>query len=131
VVILVDSSAWIEYLRGTGSDAHLRVRDLLQRDETVAITDVIAMEVLAGARSPDAARDLWRMFDHVATLPTRPYFDHEAAAQIYRICRWSGETPRTLSDCMIAAVAIHHRVPLLHDDRDFDLIARHTELLVA
>lgn len=130
-MILADSSAWIEYLRGTGSATHLRLRGLLRDDTTVAITDVIAMEVLAGAHSPDETRDLWRLFDQMATLPTRPYFDHEAAAQIYRTCRWHGDTPRNLSDCMIAAVAIHHEIPLLHDDRDFDLIARHTELQVA
>lgn len=130
-MILVDSSAWIEYLRGTGSDTHAHLRTLLEAGEKVAITDVIAMEILAGARSHEEVRTLWRLFDGTVTLPTRPYFDHETAAQIYRTCRHSGETPRSLSDCMIAAVAIHHGIPVLHADRDYDLIARHTDLQVA
>ncbi|MGZ4694199.1 MAG: PIN domain-containing protein [Acidimicrobiales bacterium] len=39
-----------------------------------------------------------------------------------------GSTIRKLDDFLIAAVAIRHGVPLLHEDRDFETIARHTRL---
>ena len=130
-VILVDSSAWIEYLRTAESDAHLRLRSLIEDRGAIAITDVITMEVLAGARTERDGHQLRRLLERATPLPPRPFFDHESAARIYRTCRQEGEVPRQMTDCMIAAVAIRHGVPLLHNDRDFDLIARHTALQIA
>jgi predicted nucleic acid-binding protein len=57
--------------------------------------------------------------------------DYDAAAALYRRCRRQGETVRKLIDCLIAAVAIRATIPVLHNDRDFDVLARHTELQVA
>jgi predicted nucleic acid-binding protein len=57
--------------------------------------------------------------------------DAEAAAVLYRDCRRGGETPRAVNDCLIAAIAIRHDLPVLHRDRDFDVIARHSTLPVA
>jgi predicted nucleic acid-binding protein len=131
MVTLVDTSAWVEFLRGTESPSHLRLRGLIDRDEPIAITDVIAMEVLAGARKPGEASALQRLLGRARPLPTRPFFDHEAAARIFRACRAEGETLRGIADCMIAAVAIRTDVPVLHADRDFEAIARHTELRLA
>ena len=54
--------------------------------------------------------------------------DYDDAATLYRRCRQQGETVRKLIDCLIAAVAIRGGVPVLHNDRDFDVLARHTEL---
>jgi predicted nucleic acid-binding protein len=57
--------------------------------------------------------------------------DYDAAALLYRQCRRQGETVRKLIDCLIAAVAIRAGIAVLHNDRDFDVLARHTELQVA
>jgi predicted nucleic acid-binding protein len=60
--------------------------------------------------------------------------DYEHAAVLYRQCRANGETVRKLIDCLIAAIAaiaIRNDVPLLHQDADFEVLARHTPLLVA
>lgn len=54
--------------------------------------------------------------------------DYESAAELYRLCRRTGETPRQLSDCLIAAVAIRNDAELLCEDADFDAIARHAPL---
>ena len=56
--------------------------------------------------------------------------DYDKAAELYRQCRSRGETVRKLLDCLIAAVAIRSGIPVLHNDRDFDALARHTELQV-
>ena len=56
---------------------------------------------------------------------------YEDAAALLRHCRRQGETVRRLIDCLIGAVAINARVPILHCDADFDVLARHTELQVA
>jgi len=130
-VILVDSSAWIEFLRGTGSPVHLRLRSALQEEVDLACTDAIVMEILAGARD-DADRDrLRRLLYGLEFLAVDGPADYEQAAELYRVCRAGGETPRKLTDCLIAAVAIRNGVELLSDDADFSAIARHAPLRLA
>jgi hypothetical protein len=130
-VILLDSSAWVEFLRATGSPLHLRVRDLLQEEAELASTDVVVMEILAGARD-DADRDrLRRLLYGLRFLPVEGPVDYEAAAEFYRLCRRGGETPRKLSDCLIAAVAIRNDTELLCEDADFLAIAHHAPLRLA
>ena len=125
-MILADTSAWVEYLRGTASAAHTQLRAALV-DADVAVCDAVRMEVLAGARSSRHLRDLRRLLARAVTVETLPW-DHDAAALIYRSCRRHGETPRSLIDCLIAAIAIRGRVAVLHADRDFGVIARHSTL---
>jgi predicted nucleic acid-binding protein len=127
-VILVDSSAWVEFLRATGSPAHLRVRSALQEGAELACTDVIVMEILAGARD-EADRDrLRRLLYGQKFLAVDGPDDYEQAAELYRLCRNGGETPRKLSDCLIAAVAIRNDAELLCEDADFRAIARQAPL---
>jgi predicted nucleic acid-binding protein len=130
-VILVDSSAWVEFLRATGSPAHLRLRSALQDGLDLASTDVVVMEILAGARD-DADRDrLRRLLYGLDFLAVEGPTDYESAAELYRLCRAGGETPRKLSDCLIAAVAIRNEAELLCEDADFVTIARHSPLQLA
>jgi predicted nucleic acid-binding protein len=127
-MILVDSSAWVEFLRATGSPAHLQLRAALQGDVELACTDVIVMEILAGARD-DTDRDrLRRLLYGQEFLAVDGPADYEQAAEIYRACRNGGETPRKLSDCLIASVAIRNDAELLCQDSDFLAIARHSPL---
>jgi predicted nucleic acid-binding protein len=130
-VILVDSSAWVEFLRATGSPAHLRVRSALRDGTGLACTDVIVMEILAGARD-DADRDrLRRLLYGLEFLGVEGPADYESAAELYRLCRRGGETPRKHSDCLIAAVAIRNEAELLCEDANFLAIARHAPLRLA
>lgn len=127
-MILVDSSAWVEFLRATGSRAHLRLRTALENGVDLASTDVIVMEILAGARDePDRDR-LRRLLYGLEFLPVEGPADYERAAELYRLCRSGGETPRKLSDCLIAAVAVRNDAELLCEDTDFLTLARHSPL---
>jgi predicted nucleic acid-binding protein len=129
-VILADTSAWVEFLRGTGSDINVRLRGLLESDE-LATTDVVLMEVLAGARD-DPHRDRLRgLLARCAFISTEGPRDYEDAAELYRVCRARGHTVRALTDCLIASVAVRARAALLHADSDFDAIARHAPLEIA
>jgi predicted nucleic acid-binding protein len=56
--------------------------------------------------------------------------DFEQAAEIYRECRLAGEELRSQVDCLIAVPVIRAGAELLHDDADFDVIARHSDLRV-
>ena len=127
-MILLDSSAWVEYLRATGSPIHERVRAGLESEEDLATTDPVAMEILAGARDDRDRDELRRLLYRCTMLAVEGPSDYEKAADVYRACRRHGVTPRKLTDCLIAAVAIRNDVPLLHADSDFLGIAGHTRL---
>jgi predicted nucleic acid-binding protein len=126
-VILVDTSAWVEFLRGTNSAVCESV-DRLLGDE-LAICDAISMELLAGARDESHLLALRRLLGRTTVLPTTPA-DYDEAAALYRTCRRQGATVRRLIDCLIASVALRHDVPVLHAASDFDVMARHTALRV-
>lgn len=129
MTVLVDTSVWIEYLRGSKGlvrDAFVR----LLNDGDVGTTDAVLLEVLVGPTNEDAANRLADLLALGTLLHQESPVDAEGGAAIYRACRRNGFTPRSLLDCVIAAVAIRHDVPLLHRDGDFDVIARHTDLRV-
>jgi predicted nucleic acid-binding protein len=124
-LILVDTSAWVEFLRDTGSPVCRRVDDLLAAD--IATCEPVRMEVLAGARDERHLEALRRLLARASLIPTQPS-DYEDAAALYRTCRRGGETVRRLIDCLIAAVAIRAGVPVLQADTDFEVLDRHTPL---
>jgi predicted nucleic acid-binding protein len=124
-VILVDTSAWVEFLRDTGSRVCERVEELL--DAEVATCDPVRMEVLAGARNERHLHDLRRLLARGTSIQTLPT-DYENAAAWSRTCRRNGDTVRKLMDCLIAAVAIRVDVEILHADTDFEALARHSPL---
>lgn len=128
LVILVDTSAWVEFLRATGTTTHLAVRRLVEYDESVATTDVIVMELLAGARDARHLERLRRLLARCRLVPVGGLADFEEAADLYRRCRRQGATLGALSDCLIAAVARRADLEVLHADRDFEVLATHTGL---
>lgn len=122
-MILADTSAWIEFDRATGSRIDLRIKDLIENTDDLAVTEPVLMEVLAGARSEERARQLRRLFSRFDLLSFEPVADFEGAAAIYRRCRRAGVTPRGLIDCMIAAVSLRTGASLLTHDADLSRIA--------
>lgn len=126
-MILIDTSAWVEFLRDTGSPVCNAVDRSL--GASVATTDPIVMEVLAGARDDRHLHDLRGLLGRARRLRCEA-MDFDTAALLYRACRQNGETVRKLIDCLIAAVAIRTSTPILHADADFDALARHTALAV-
>lgn len=130
-MILADTSAWVEYLRATGSPAHLRLRQLISEEGELVTTEVVMMELLAGESTAEGVTQLRRLLGRFQVLPVEGLADYEAAADLYRRCRAAGETVRQLTDCLIAAVAVRAGAAVLHRDHDFEVIARHTPLRVA
>ena len=123
-MILVDTSAWVEYDRATGSATDRRLTHLVQDGGgDIAVTEPILMEVLAGARDDRRHEDLRRLLTSFEWIPADPVADFEGAAKIYRSCRAQGITPRGLIDCMVVAIAVRSRATLLAADRDFADIA--------
>ena len=123
-MILVDTSAWVEYDRATGSPVDQRLSELIANQGPVAVTEPVVMEVLAGARSDRREADLRRLLLRFGLLRFDPTTDFDGAVQIYRRCRAEGITPRGLIDCMVAAVAWRREATLLAHDADLDRVAR-------
>lgn len=123
-MILTDTSAWVEYDRATGSRVDRRVEELIAADARIAVTEPVAMEVLAGARSDERAQDLRRLLLRFELLRFDAAADFDASARIYRRCRRAGITPRGMIDCMIAAVAWRAGAALLAHDADLERVAR-------
>jgi predicted nucleic acid-binding protein len=128
-VILPDSSAWIEFLRASGHPTDLALRSLAGRSDVV-MTEPVVMELLAGARSSKHAARIDSMLAEYPLVPVGGLNGYTEAAAIHRTCRRAGDTVRNTIDCLIAAVAIRVGASLLHNDRDFNAIARHTNLQI-
>jgi hypothetical protein len=122
-VILVDSSAWVEYDRATGSPVDNRLAGLVSDDGELAVTEPVVMEVVAGAIDDAREADLRRLLGRFTLLRFDPVVDFDAAARIYRACRRVGITPRGMVDCMIASIAARHGARLLAHDADLARIA--------
>jgi predicted nucleic acid-binding protein len=123
-VVLVDSSVWVRV-----EHERVSLSELVPNDE-VAICPIVLFEVLRGTRDAKRYGATRRMLMGVDVLdaPT-PLTRFEEAAQIYLQCRNAGVTP-SVADCLVAACAMAHGIPLLHNDTDFEHIARVTQLVI-
>jgi len=122
--MLVDSSVWIAYLRGENLAEVELLTAALEQGEPVWLAPPILQEVLQGADSPDRFARWDRVLGELPMIMAPDAREAaRSAAHLYARCRWAGVTPRSANDCLIATHAIIHGMPLLHRDRDFELIA--------
>jgi len=117
---LVDTSVWIDYIKGVDC-AHVTFLDsLLQTPANIGISDLIYMEIIQGAQNQ-------QNFDRLSNYFSLQQFycfqdsqkSHQQAAKIYFNCRRKGITVRSTVDCLIAQCAIENKLTLFHHDRDF------------
>jgi len=122
--MLVDSSVWIAYLRGDSLVEVELLAEGLEQGAPVWLAPPILQEVLQGADSPDRFSRWDRVLGELPmVIVPDPREAARSAAHLYARCRWAGVAPRSATDCLIATHAILVGMPLLHRDRDFDLIA--------
>ena len=118
-MILVDSSVWIDYFNGNKTPQTDWLDSVLGRSPLV-IGDLILTEVLQGFQSD---KDFKIARDLLLSIPFMPMGGRALAlesAANYRLLRKKGLTVRKTMDVIIGTFCIHYRLPLLHDDRDFD-----------
>lgn len=130
-VIVVDSSAWVEFLRATGSPVNETLKTALATGAVLGIVDVVRLEMLAGATTDEQVVTVSRLLARGTSLPADSPGDHEHAAVLYRAARRSGQTVRSLIDCLVAAVALRVDAPVLSRDRDFAVLAGVSTLRLA
>jgi predicted nucleic acid-binding protein len=124
-VLLVDTSVWIEVFR---KKSRVRLEDVVSIDEIVTCLPVV-QEVLQGFRDEQAyrrAREAMLAFPCLESPMSVGVY--EEAIALYRAGRRVGLTIRSSVDCLIAAAAIRHGIPVLHRDRDYPQLARFSDL---
>ncbi len=129
-MILADTSAWVEYDRATGSRVDRRITELIRDDVSLAVTEPVIMEVMAGSWNDEREVNLRRLLLRFPLLRFDAAIDFDAATKIYRQCRRAGITPRGMVDCMIASVARRHDASLLTADADLSRVAKVVEIIL-
>jgi predicted nucleic acid-binding protein len=128
-VTIVDTTVWIDFFQDKNTPQTEMLQHMLNAGEDICICGVILTEILQGIREDEDYTAVTSRFKAFLFLPMH-HGTFVNAAQLYRTLRRRGVTIRNAVDCMIAAVAIEHDIPLLHHDRDFDPIEEHCGLKV-
>ncbi|MEE9614794.1 MAG: PIN domain nuclease [Thermodesulfobacteriota bacterium] len=129
-MILVDTSVWVDFLRGVNSRERRALHRLIEDDEDISITEIILTEILQGIKED---KDFKTVKDYLLEFPVHRPKGTETylkAAGIYRDCRKKGKTVRKTVDCIIAAICIENNLTLLHKDSDFEQIGACTGLKI-
>jgi predicted nucleic acid-binding protein len=129
-MVLIDTSAFIEFLNRTGAREDLMIERLISNNDEIAIPSVALTEILQGIRSDHEHAEIKKS---LLTFPLLSLQDNESylsAADLYRKCRKRGFTVRSTIDLFIAQIAIEQGAELLHRDGDFDAIARVSDLKI-
>ncbi len=128
-MILVDSSVWIDYFRGTITPQTNKLNEVLGR-QILAVGDLILTEVLQGFPSDKDFNEAMRVRDSLTVVELGGRNIALQAAKNFRELRKRGVTVGKTIDSIIATRCIEGWYELLHDDRDFDGYAKHLGLRV-
>jgi predicted nucleic acid-binding protein len=128
-LVIIDSTVWVDYLRGTANPETNWLDTELDR-QRLGVTDLIVCEVLQGVRDVAAVADVERQLLKLHVFETGGIDLARAAAQNYRWLRHRGHTVRKTIDCLIATFCLREGHSLLHRDRDFDAFEQLLQLSV-
>ncbi len=120
-MILADSSVWIDYFNGRTSP-ETDALDTLLGQQLILTGDLILAEVLQGFRREKDYRIALELFEAIELRNLAGRDIALQAAKNYRALRAKGITPRKTIDMIIGTYCIAHDIPLLHADRDFDVL---------
>ena len=128
-MLIVDSSVWIDALRGAATHEAKWLNDALGR-QTIGMTSLNLCEILQGVDSDAQFHGMQRKLLKFPIFNTGSQELAIASAWNYRRLRSLGITVRKTVDCLIATYCIEQRFSLLHNDRDFDPFEAHLGLQV-
>jgi hypothetical protein len=126
-MILVDSSVWIDYLRGTTTPQAEKLDSLLGI-EPIATGDLILTEVLQGFAGDRDFNEAKRLMTSLVIVDLAGQNIAIQAAKNFRVLRSHGITVRKTIDTVIATRCIESEYSLLYSDRDFDPFVEHLGL---
>jgi predicted nucleic acid-binding protein len=122
VKVLVDTSAWVEFLNGRPSPERHAVDRLLEGEDDVCTCGVVVAEVFQGLRREKERLALEDFFRQMTLLEAPGLSTYFRAADLYRTLRRRGVTVRSTIDCFIAVLAEENGCALLFRDRDLKLV---------
>ena len=128
-MVIVGSSVWIDYLRGTVSAPTEWLEEALGQ-ESIGLTSLILCEVLQGVRDQATFQALKQDLLQFEVFDSGDKELAIASAENYMSLRGRGITVRKTIDCLIATFCIREGYALLHNDRDFDAFEQHLGLQV-
>jgi hypothetical protein len=124
-MILVDTSVLIDFLRGRSSEPCDKFDSVIAANIPFGISVQVYQEALQGCRSD---KDFAVLKDYLDSLTFYSVQNgretYAQAAHLYFLCRRKGITVRSSIDCLIAQIAVENNLKLLHNDRDFEQIAK-------
>jgi predicted nucleic acid-binding protein len=125
--ILVDTSVWVNFFKDIETEASRFLSNNLT-NVIIATCPTVVQEILQRVISDSDEQMVKQYFDNLTRLIENPYTAGIQAAELYRRLRKKGVTIRKPNDCLIAVYAIRNNITLLQDDKDFQMIARHSKL---
>lgn len=128
MILLVDTSVWIDHFAGRHTPQTAIFKDAVREGADVALTQLILAEILQGVPSDAEFVKLRKVLFSFRMLQPASDETYVHAARLYRTGRKRGVTIRSLVDCLVAAIALEHRAAVLHRDRDYDRISEYVPL---
>lgn len=128
-MVIVDTSAWIEYFRN-GKESVVGMVDFSLDKELVAIGDLVYCEVMQGIRSPRERNEVSSLLLSLPRFTMVGFAVAEKAARNYRLMHERGLTVRKTIDVIIGTFCVENDFSLIHHDRDFNVMAPHIGLRV-
>ncbi len=126
---LVDTTVWIDYLRGN-VNPHTDWLDRELSQQRLGLTDLILCEILQGIRIDSDFKRVRRELSRFEVFDMGGELLAVASARNYRFLRSHGHTVRRTIDCLIATFCLLEGHSLLHRDRGFDPFETHLGLRV-
>lgn len=126
---IIDTSVWVDYFNAVINDKTDAADNLLEQ-RSVIILPLILQEILQGIRERQMFETIKGSLLSLNFLQYNPIESAIGAASLYRFLQRKGITVRKPNDCLIAVICINNDTPLLHNDKDFDNIAKHTTLKI-
>jgi predicted nucleic acid-binding protein len=128
-MIVADTSAWIDYLRGLDAP-HTNILDDDLIHNRIITGDLIIAEFLQGFRDDEDFTKAKKIMDSLEYHDFVGKDNAVRAAMNFRTLRKNGVTVRKTIDVLIATFCIENGHQLIHNDRDFDPMEKHLGLMV-
>ena len=128
-MVIIDTSAWIEYFRDGVASVVDKVEHHLDM-ELVGIGDLIYCEVLQGISSVREKREVSELLLSLPQYGMVCFHMAGRSADNYNMLRTRGVTVRKTIDVLIGTFCAEHDFGIIHNDRDFDAMAKHIGLKV-
>jgi predicted nucleic acid-binding protein len=126
--IVVDTSVWIDFFNGQATKEVIFLRASIREDKPIHLTPTIIQEILQGIRDDKMYNEILSLLESFPLISPNPLNDAIGAANLYRELRKKGVTIRKSNDYLIGHICIRSESHLLFRDRDFETIAKHTNL---